>query len=455
MSFLEEIKQKLNKDIHLKEFLRGSFNAFILRVLGIAVGYIFILIITRYYGSKAMGIYAIFTTILQIVSTIGKFGMDTAILKLVAEYSIKDKWDIVIEIYRKIIKLVLPFSLILSILIFFLSPYIAQHIFNKPDLYKCFQIASIGIIPLVLIHIHVEGIRGLKKIKEYMFLHSIGILMLASFILGLITVLLRTNFIDLKNINYIPLFVYIFSLFIICLMSYFIWIKSLPKKFNLGNKAEKFSYSSILDIAIPMFFSGSLALIIGWTDTIMLGIFRTEEEVGIYNVVLRLSILTSIVLVSASIVLAPKFVEFWSRKDIYGLVKLAQQSTKLIFLFSFPMLILFLFFPKEILGIFFGNEFKTGATALRILIIAQSVNIASGSVEIFLNMTGHQKFYQKVIFIGTIINIVLNFLLIPHFGILGAAIASAVSMIFWNFIFSLKIKQILKTWIFFPGILFK
>jgi len=198
-----------------------------------------------------------------------------------------------------------------------------------------------------------------------------------------------------------------------------------------------------------MLLSSSLALIMGLTDTIMLGMFRTEEEVGIYNIALKLSMITSITLMAINTIAAPKFAEFWGKKDLDGLAKVAQQSTKLIFWTSFPVLILFLFFPKPILGVF-GEEFKTGALALIILTIGQFVNAAAGSVGYILNMTGKQKFVQNIIFIGALINIILNYLLIPIFGIIGAALASAVSMIFWNIMFSIKVKYILKTWIFYP-----
>ncbi|MGA1863047.1 MATE family efflux transporter [Deferribacter thermophilus] len=103
----------------------------------------------------------------------------------------------------------------------------------------------------------------------------------------------------------------------------------------------------------------------------------------------------------------PKFAEFWGKGDIKGLAKVAQQSTKLIFWTSFPILLFFLIFPKPILGIF-GEEFKVGAIALMILTIGQFVNAAAGSVGYILQMTGHQKFHQNVVLIGAISNMILN-----------------------------------------------
>ncbi len=134
----------------------------------------------------------------------------------------------------------------------------------------------------------------------------------------------------------------------------------------------------------------------------MLGMFRTEKEVGIYNVALKLAALTSITLFAINTIAAPKFAEFWGRRDIKGLGRVAQQSTKLIFWTSFPILLSFWLFPSYILNVF-GSEFKAGSTALIILTFGQFINAISGSVGYILQMTGKQKVFQNIILTATII----------------------------------------------------
>ena len=448
---MNKLKNKINSDIHLKELLKGSSIAFVLRIVGIIAGYIFTLLITRGYGAEAMGVFALSFTLLQISSVIGRLGMDTALLRFVAEYSSQGKWEIVKDIYKKAIKLVLPFSIIIAVFVFFLSPYIAEFVFRKPHLEPYFKIVSIGIVPFVLLFIHTESLRGLKKIKEYMLLQQAGIFILASVILSFLTLLVTNN--KPSYINQIPISTYIFSVFVVSVIAFILWKRQITAKRSFSGDQQTrrltkkmLSYSTILSVSIPMLFSSSLALIMGWTDTIMLGMFRTEEEVGIYNVALRVSMITSLSLMAINTIAAPKFAEFWGKKDLEGLAKVAQQSTKLIFWTSFPILLLFLLFPKPILGIF-GEEFKAGAIALMILTIGQFVNAASGSVGYILQMTGNQVYYQNVILIGNIINILMNFVLIPIYGITGAAIASAVSVVYLNIAFGYKVKKALGKWI--------
>ncbi len=446
---INKLKNKINSDIHLKELLKGSSIAFVLRILGIIAGYIFTLLITRGYGAEAMGVFALSFTLLQISSVIGRLGMDTALLRFVAEYSSQGKWDIVKDIYKKAVKLVLPFSIFVSILVFFLSPYIAEFVFKKPHLEPYFKIAAIGIVPFVLLFIHTESLRGLKKIKEYMLLQQAGIFILASILLGFITLLINQSTIKLLTnyINQIPISNYIFSVFIISLIAFIIWKKQLNNhqltitNYKLTSTNSSLSYSTILSVSIPMLFSSSLALIMGWTDTIMLGMFRTEEEVGIYNVALRVSMITSITLMAINTIAAPKFAEFWGKKDLEGLAKVAQQSTKLIFWTSFPILLLFLIFPKPILGIF-GEEFKAGTLAFMILTIGQFISSLSGDAGGFLKMTNNQRFLQNLNFFALLFNILLNYILIPIYGIIGAAFATMMALNIAKLIANIYIRNL-------------
>jgi O-antigen/teichoic acid export membrane protein len=415
-------KTKISNDIHLKELLTGSSISFSFRILGIVAGYIFTLLVTRNLGAKAIGIYALSLTLLSVFSIIGRLGVDNALVRFIAEYSSQNRHDLVKEVYMKALKIVIPFSTFLSVIFFFISPYIANYIFHKEYLSIYFQIISFSLLPLVLVFINSESLRGYKKIKECSFIN------LSISLFAIITLILLLFFIQEK---YIPIISYIASIFIVSIISIFIWLKNIKTDLNSYNKNIKSNRDSLLNVALPMLLTSSLFLIMGWVDTIMLGIFRTEEEVGIYNVALRIATLTGITLFAINSIAAPKFAEFYGKGDIKGLGKVAQQSTKLIFWTSFPILLVLLLFPSFMLGIF-GEEFKLGIYALLLLTLGQFVNAISGSVSILLNMTNRQNIVQYVIFTAAFINIVLNYILIPQYGFNGAAFASLFSMTFWN-----------------------
>ena len=440
---LRRFKDKINGDLHLKELLRGSGISFILKIIGMGFGYIFTILLTRNYGAKITGIYTLSLVVLQVGTIIGELGMNTAVLRFVAEYNSQNKKNMVNEVYKKIIKLIIPISLLTSIAVFFLSPYIARYFFHKNYLSNYFRIISIGIFPYVLFTINLESLRGLKKIKEYAFLQNMGIPFLASITLGLSLLIIRNN--------YIPVSIYTVSIFIMSLLSCFLWFKKFypivaSNHLFLNNKTHVISYKNILSVSISMLISSSLGSFIGLIDIIILGIFKTSSAVGIYGVAVKLS---SIVVLSLSVInaiAAPKFAEFWGERDKEGLLKIARQSTKIIFWTSFPILLIIITIPNYILG-FFGLEFRTGFIALIMLAFGQFINAISGSVRYILEMTGFQLFSQNIMIASVIINIILNLLLVPKYSIDGAAFASMITLIFWNLTMGNKVKNILGGWV--------
>ena len=82
-------------------------------------------------------------------------------------------------------------------------------------------------------------------------------------------------------------------------------------------------------------------------------------------------------------------------------------------------------FNWSFVELFFGDDFKIWVVSLIYLTLAKTINATSGSVGNLLQMTGYQKIFMKILFFGAILNICLNFILIPKYGIDGAALMNA------------------------------
>ena len=433
------------RDVHLGELLRGSASAFSVRILGIAAGYIFTLLVTRGYGAEALGIFALCFTVIQIVSVMGRLGLDTALLKFVAEYSAQDRKDLVKEVYTKSVKMALPFGLFLSLALFFSAHYIAEYVFHKGHMALYFRMSAFAVLPMVLVYLNSESLRGLKKIKEFIFLQYVAPYLFAAIIL--------TGALLFWRSAYVPLLAYMGGLFLAAVIAVAMW--RTHSGLNMVAHKGCMRLKDILNVSLPMLLAGSLIFITQWTDIIMLGMFGSEVEVGIYHVVSKVAMLTSLSLFAINSIVAPKFAEFYGRGDIRGLGRVARQSTKLIFWSSFPVLLICFLFPSFILGIF-GSEFRAGEYALLILVFGHFTKSISGPVAYLLQMTGKQKMFRNIMLAATIINITFNAILIPRYGINGAAFASMISMFFWSLTSVIYIKCSLKILtIYYPSFNFK
>jgi len=141
--------------------------------------------------------------------------------------------------------------------------------------------------------------------------------------------------------------------------------------------------------------------------------------------------LTSIVLVAVNSILSPKISQMFASNDHDALKNTIQKSTKIIFIASSPVLVTYYLFPDYIMGLF-GAEFEVGALALVILAVGQFFNAISGPVGQVLNMTDKEYVLRNTAIIAALLNLILNYILIPQYGINGAAIATAISRILWN-----------------------
>jgi len=193
-----------------------------------------------------------------------------------------------------------------------------------------------------------------------------------------------------------------------------------------------------------MLISGSILLLMGNIDSFMIGIFSDNiADVGIYNIAVRISTVTSIILFSVNSFVAPRISELYSNNNYKELNSIIRNSTRIIFIFTIPFVCTLILIPKYLLS-FFGNDFIIGYKALIILSIGQFINAFSGSVGYIMQLTNHEKSFQNIVIIALLINILLNILLIPIYSINGAAFASMVSLVFWNLSCIIYIRNTMK-----------
>lgn len=431
---LQEFLVRLNQSGY-KELLKGSSVGFVLKAAGILFAQIFAIVVGRTLGADAYGAFGLSLSIITIFSILSTAGLDIGLLKFVASNNKTGNKQEISHSYLTSLIIAVPLSTVISYLSFLYSPAIAGQIFDKAHLTPYFKIASLGILPLTIIKMNGEALRGFKEIKEYVFLKYAGTHLFA------VSLLVLFYFIFIQN-DIIVIVSYVSGLVLLSLLSFYLILKKIRfsrYEFEL-ERLKKMVY-----LSVPLMLAGSLMFVKGWIDTIMVGYFMTNSDVGIYNIALKVASLTSIVLTAVNIIAAPQFAE--SQDDEDDLQKNIQRASRLIFMFSFPVMLVIFLLPDFILGLF-GAEFTSGKSALFILLGGHLINTMAGSVGNVMKMTGKEVALQNITFITTGLGIVLNYTLIPIIGIDGAAVSTMTTMIFWNVGCSgyLKMKYDLKTY---------
>lgn len=191
------------------------------------------------------------------------------------------------------------------------------------------------------------------------------------------------------------------------------------------------------------FLLGVLYILNSRIDIFLLGLFRGNEEVGIYNIVLKVSEMISFGLVIVNFILAPVIARLYANGEMIQLQVVIKKSAQVILLLSLPLFLGIFFFRENILA-FFGVDLLNGSKALAVLCFGQLINVLCGSVGTVLIMTGHQKFSVYALVVSTVVNISLNILLTPRYGVEGTAIATAGSLVLWNLLMYLFVRKKVK-----------
>lgn len=424
-------KEKINANQHFKEIVHGAGLTFSAKIFGTLAALGTSLIVARYYGSEMVGVVAIINAVLVVCTVFSLMGTDVAVLRLVPECLQKYTARSVVMLHKKMTTMVIFFSLIISVVLLLSSSIVSQVIFHNDNYEFYILLSAFFILIKALSTLNMEAIRGLQKIRIFAFMQAFPNL------LNFFLIVTLTLFFYQKN-N--PIYALFANLLITSLILFILIIFMITKIKTNNNIDYNASYKYITSLSFPMFLTSSILMVIYQSDTLMLGYFRTESEVGIYAISLKLSILTIFVLNSINSLAAPKFAQLYHAGDLEQLKTIAQNSTKLAFWVTLPIILIYVFFGYIILG-FFGQEFVTGYLALLFLTTGQLVNVSSGAVGLFLDMTGHEKVFRNIVVLTGMLNVILNLILIPLYHINGAAIASMVSIITWNVLAGIYIKN--------------
>jgi len=416
----------------MKEIFKGSFVIFIFKILGAISLFSTYIMIPRYYGVEAFGIFNLIFALIMIGTVISRIGLDIYVIRIIP--TIENEPKKVSLFLKSVLKILFITSLFITILTLLLSNTINQYLFKSIDASIYITILALMILPYTLFNVLVEVFRGLDDIKTYSFFRnlsqnsSIALLLAISIFFSL---------------NYNPVYILFTAITIITTSLIFVLYKFLKKR-NISI-LEKGHYSEkILKYSSPMFLTSSIMFLMGYVDSFMISFYLDEYQVGIYGACISLSMIITFIPMAIGGYISPKVSQAYANNEKQKVKDIFKDSLKLIAITTIPIFLTILYFSDFFLGLF-GDAFTLARTTLLIVNIGFLSESLCGPVGFILNMTDNQHLFMKILMIALLINIIFNAILIPIYGINGAAIALLLSMLFWTIssLVVLKIKNII------------
>ena len=395
--------------------------------------YITNVIMTHLVTQSIYGIFVETYTVVLVAGYASKLGLDSATVRFLSRYRAKGKRAQAAGLIRFATTLALLSGLISAALFYFLSSILAHAVYHK-DLYILpFKEATL-LIPLIGIQLVLaSGLQALRVIKWKVYVDRL--------IQPAVTLVLLVVF-YLFGLRLEALILGTICGFLASTLTGHFLLRKAAKQF-IRDAPPQYEPKLWVRFAFPMFFNSMIRNILNSTDVLFLGAFAVTSQIGLYGAADRVSYFVVAPLIALNVIFSPIIAEYHARNQHKQLATMFKVVTKWSLTLSWPIFLCCLIFHDPILGIF-GEKYTSADLVLIILAFGNLVDAGVGSVNYLLVMTGR----PRIILINTvttvIVNITLALVLIPRFGIIGAASAAALTVTILNLVGLIEVYCIMK-----------
>jgi len=402
-------------DGHMREIVDSALVAFGIKVVAAAVTFGLYVLLARLLGASGAGLYFLSLSIVSVLAAVGRLGMDSPLTRFVAAHATAGEWSHVHGVFRLSLRTALLSATSFAVLAFTLAPWLAQNVFEKPELAPILRTMAVALVPVTISVLFSKALQGLKRIPDAMLILSVWAPL---FTMSALPIL-------------VPRWGALGAAWSYCLGALVALAVAVARwrSATAGTVPNEVSFppGRLRASSVPLLAATGLQMVMQWSPMLILGPYVSASEMGVFGSAQRASMLLTLILVAVNSIAAPKFAAFHSSGQLSELGHVAQRSTVLMIAAALPLFLIFLLVPGWVMGIF-GEEFIEGSTVLTILAIGQFANVIGGSIGTLLLMTGNEKPYYTAFLFAAIVNVGLCLALIPGMGAVGAAIAAAVAV---------------------------
>lgn len=377
------------------------------------------LLLSLRLGRSAVGVYAQVYAFLPLLSLLSLAGFRAAMTRFVAIYRAAGDDGALCGTVRLGLGVTLAAGTALAIPLFLAARWLAHGLFDEPAMETPLRLVALTLPFAVFAEAALSATQGFKTMRYFAGIGliaepalrgglSLALVLLGAGVDGAVAALLVSN--------------------VIAAVAAYAALRRMLRPHHARPRypvREVFSFSMISWVASL----ASTGLI--YADILLLGVFLSSSEVGIYQVATRVVLLANATMLPINQSVSPHLADAFGRRDLTRLAEIYRVATGWIVRTSLPAFVVLAMFPAETLRIF-GSGFGRGAAVTVILAAGKLIDSATGPCGLVLNMAGRVA-VNMVDNVGALaLNIAANLWLIPRHGIVGAAAAWALSLAVLN-----------------------
>ncbi|MCJ7734675.1 MAG: flippase [Anaerolineales bacterium] len=404
-------------------------------VIGNLLGYIWLMVMTRYLSQDDVGSFTLAQSIINISLVFVVLGTHRSLDRFIPVFNTTGESGKIKSLIRMVFELSVVGSLVIGLLIFLGSDYLGRQVFDNPTLAGLLRIIVYSIPLLVVTLIVSYAFTGYKELRYHVYLKQFLepvlkiVLMIFAAVLG-ISVFQWT-------------WLYNAALLITAIAGLWILRKNIFQP--LANiPALKIEVREIISYSWPISIASILIIIIGQIDYLILGVFHPAANVGVYRIYIQIAALLQLILGSTARIYKPVISELISKDDYSDIQDTYQRVSKWVFFLTMLGFLVIMLYGSRLTSLLFTEKYAVYPLALTILALGTLINAMFGPEGMTLEAFGNTKLVLINSLVMVFTNVGLGFLLIPDYGIVGAAISTGATLAIGGFLGYLEISYLYK-----------
>lgn len=392
-----------------------------LRVAGVLALFLVTLYITNAFESYAVGRYEFARSTIFVMGSLILLGTDQTILFFAGRFKSQENYKALFQIYKRILLLIFVSSILLLTICYSIMPFFSERFAGSQDSIELVFKVILCVFFYAIAMLNIEFFRALdlqakSEIYRGLFRHGLLFLGAICIVFGIIQEEVAEVFLG--------------SYVVVALMTSIELFSFYRSKKVFEQSSPQITYKTLFNATLPVAISSLGFYLLISLDVFFLKLYEDYETLAFYGIALKIIFLIATIVNTVASFLAVDIANLFTT-DRKALQEILKRGVRFIALLSTVLTLIILLIPHTLLS-FFGEEYVEATNALILLAVGHFLGSLCGVTATYLNMTKKQKYLQNILIAAVILNALLNWILIPQFGIEGAAIASAASVLFWN-----------------------
>jgi O-antigen/teichoic acid export membrane protein len=414
-----------------REAVRGLARGGALNLVGTLVSqassFVILLVMALRLGNRAVGLYSQAFAFLALLELLSMSGFRSGLTRYVAVHRADDDEASLRGTLRLGLGLSAASAALLGVALFFAAPWLARSAFHDTGLELLLRFVAVSLLPQVVMGAALSATQGFLTMRYYA---GVGLFLVPGVRVVLTVALLARGW-GLHSVMGVLLATNVLGAVLA--------LAALRRLAGPAGARPRYQLREIFSFSMVSWLASLASNGLLWADTIILGLYLSSAEVGRYQVASRLVLMATLAMTPINASFAPRIADLYRRERTASLQRTYAVATSWILRISLPALVVVAVYFTELTRMF-GHGFGVSAWVVWFLVVGKLTDAATGPCGLMLNQSGRVGL-NMVDNVGVLVlNVGLNLVLIPRYGIVGSALAWMASLVAVNIARVLQVR---------------